>query len=215
MRADIRCKWTPLSLQGEHFITTILWIPDGSPLEVRLRVVENLLAIILIPVTVPRPFCDPKFSGRWIEGKTKAWTIWILWKRTLGDLASCHTSTSCMLLLIYMTSELNIKCLWRHPATSFHLEITKIQWSEVSGPIVNAAHCLTPLQRRNGKIPTKARTEVLTNLLSALQEFTKFPHFENTHPFTKHLVKELICQCQCSVSDDQATSPKRNKTIPN
>ena len=51
-RADIGCKWTPLSLQGEHFITTIFWISDGSPLEVRLRVIENLLAIILIPITV-------------------------------------------------------------------------------------------------------------------------------------------------------------------
>ena len=51
-RADIRCKWTPFSLQEEHFITTIFWIPDGSPLQVRLRVTENLLAIILIPITV-------------------------------------------------------------------------------------------------------------------------------------------------------------------
>ena len=38
--------------KGEHFITTIFWIPDGSPLQVRLRVTENLLAIILIPITV-------------------------------------------------------------------------------------------------------------------------------------------------------------------
>ena len=52
LRADIRCKWTPFSLQGEHFNTTIFWIPDGSPLQVRLRVIENLLAIILIPITV-------------------------------------------------------------------------------------------------------------------------------------------------------------------
>ena len=51
-RADIRCKWTPFSPQGEYFITTIFWIPDGSPLQVRLRVTENLLAIILIPTTV-------------------------------------------------------------------------------------------------------------------------------------------------------------------
>ena len=51
LRADIRCKWTPFSLQ-EHFITTISWIPDGSPLQVRFRVTENLLAIILIPLTV-------------------------------------------------------------------------------------------------------------------------------------------------------------------
>ena len=51
LRADIRCKWTPLSLHGEHFITTIFWIPDGSPLQVRLRVTANLLALLLIPIT--------------------------------------------------------------------------------------------------------------------------------------------------------------------
>ena len=49
LRADIRCKWTPFSLQGENLITTIFWIPS---LQVRLRVTENLLAIILIPITV-------------------------------------------------------------------------------------------------------------------------------------------------------------------
>ena len=52
LRANIRCKWTPFSLLGEHFITTIFWIPDGSPLQVSLRVTENLLAIILIPIAV-------------------------------------------------------------------------------------------------------------------------------------------------------------------
>ena len=52
LRAAIRCKWTPISLQGEHFITTIFWIPDGSLLKVRLRVTQNLLAITLIPITV-------------------------------------------------------------------------------------------------------------------------------------------------------------------
>ena len=51
-RANIRCKWTPFYLKGEHFISIIFWIPDGSPLQVRLRVVENLLAIIRIPKTV-------------------------------------------------------------------------------------------------------------------------------------------------------------------
>ena len=52
LRTEIRCKWTPFSLQGEDFITTIFWIPDGSPLQFRLRVTENLLAIIFIPITV-------------------------------------------------------------------------------------------------------------------------------------------------------------------
>ena len=66
-RAEIRCKWTPLSLQGEHFITTIFWIPDGSPLQVRLPVTENLLAIIFIPITVrteefANPFVTLKIS---------------------------------------------------------------------------------------------------------------------------------------------------------
>ena len=51
-RADIRCKWTPFSFQREHLITTIIWIPDGSSLQVSLRVTENLPAIILIPITV-------------------------------------------------------------------------------------------------------------------------------------------------------------------
>ena len=51
-RADFRGKWRPLSLQGEQFITTIFWVPHGSPLQVRLRVTENLLAIILIPKIV-------------------------------------------------------------------------------------------------------------------------------------------------------------------
>ena len=132
LRADIRCKWTPFSLQGEHFITTIFWNPDGNPLQVRLRVTENLLAIILIPITVRTEefanlFVTPKISGRWVREKTKAWTIfWIIWTRTLGDLTRCHTSISCTLLLIFMTFELNIKCLWQHPATSDHLKITKI-----------------------------------------------------------------------------------------
>ena len=51
-RADIRCKWTPFFLQGEQLITTFFWIPDRSPLKVSLRVTENLLAIIHIPITV-------------------------------------------------------------------------------------------------------------------------------------------------------------------
>ena len=92
LRADIRCKWTPFFLQGEHFVTTIFWIPDGNPLQVRLPVTENQFPIILIPITVRTEelanlFVTLRFPGRWIEGKTKAWTIfWIIWTRNLGDL---------------------------------------------------------------------------------------------------------------------------------
>ena len=218
MRADIDCKWTPLSRQREQLISSIFWIPDGSPLQVRLRVTENLLAIILIPIAVrTEEFANLsvtlKFPKRWIRGKTEAWTIfWIIWTRTLGDLTRCHTSISCTHLLIYMTFELNIKCLWQHAASSNHLEITKTEWSEISDPIVITAHSLSQLHPGNWKFPIKPGSEEQTNLLSALQEFTKFPHFKNTHPLTRHLVRELIHQCQSSISDDQATSPKRNKT---
>ena len=110
-----------------------------------------------------------------------------------------------------MTFELNIKCLWHHPATSNHLEITKIEWSEISDPIVISAHSLRQLKSGTWKFSIKPGTEEQANLLSALQEFTKFRQFRNTHPLTRHLVKEIIRQCQSSVSDDQATSQKRKK----
>ena len=130
-----------------------------------------------------------------------------MWSRTLGDLTSCHTSISCTLLLIYMTFALNNKCHWQHPATSTRLEITKNEWSGISDPIVITAHNLRQLQPGNCKIPIKPRTEELTNLLSALQVYTKLSLFTNTHILTRHLVKKLIRQCQSSTSADQATSP--------
>ena len=60
------------------------------------------------------------------------------------------------------------------PATSNHLEITKIDWSEVSDPIVITAHSLSQLQPGKWKIPNKPGTEELTNLLSALQNLRIF-----------------------------------------
>ena len=76
LRADIRCKWTPSSLQGEHFITKIFWIPDGSPLQVRWWVTEYLLAIILIPITVETEefsnlFVTPKISRTLGKGENQ------------------------------------------------------------------------------------------------------------------------------------------------
>ena len=111
-----------------------------------------------------------------------------------------------------MTFELHIKCVWQHPATSYHLEIPKIEWSEIFDPIVITAHSLRQLQPGSWKTPIKAKTEAVTNLLSALQEITKIPDFKKTLPLTRHLVKELFCQCQSSVSDHQSTSSQRNKT---
>ena len=66
LRADIRCKWTPFSLQGEHVVTTIFWIPDGNRLQVSLRVTENLLAIIRIPITVR----TEEFANLFVTRKT-------------------------------------------------------------------------------------------------------------------------------------------------
>ena len=67
------------------------------------------------------------------------------------------------------------------------------------------------MQPGNWQIFVKPGTEDFANLLSALQEFKKLPLFKNTDLLTRHLVKKLIRQCQSSVSDDQATSPKRNE----
>ena len=83
-RADIRCNWTPLSLPGEHFITTIFWIPDGSPLQVRLRVTENLLAIILIPITVR----TEEFANLFVTPKTSR-TLDKRENQSLDDLLDC------------------------------------------------------------------------------------------------------------------------------
>ena len=104
-----------------------------------------------------------------------------------------------------MTFEVNTKCLWQHPITSSQLEITKIEWREASDPIIITAHSLRQLQPGNWKILIKPGSEDQTNLLSALQDFKKFPHFKNTHPLTRHLVRELILHCQSSTSNDQAT----------
>ena len=52
LRVNLSCKWTPISLPGEHLISTIFWIPDESTLHVRIQAIENLLAVILIPITI-------------------------------------------------------------------------------------------------------------------------------------------------------------------
>ena len=51
-KVNLNCKWTPISPQGAHLITTLCWIPDESTLPVRIQAIENLLAVILIPITI-------------------------------------------------------------------------------------------------------------------------------------------------------------------
>ena len=110
-----------------------------------------------------------------------------------------------------MTYELNLKCIWQHPVTGNHLEITKIDWGEVEKPIIITVKSLRQAQPGTWKIPIKQDTEDLINLLSSLVDFTKFPFFAQAHPLQKHLVKELILLCQSPTHDGQSSS-RRAKT---
>ena len=48
-RINFNCNWTSINL-GEGKITNIFWLPDGSPLQVRIDPVENLPAVVVIPI---------------------------------------------------------------------------------------------------------------------------------------------------------------------
>ena len=52
LRVNLSCKWTPISLKEEHLISTIFWIPDESTPHVRIQAIENLLAVIIILITI-------------------------------------------------------------------------------------------------------------------------------------------------------------------
>ena len=71
-----------------------------------------------------------------------------------------------------MTCELNLKCIWQHPTTGNHLEITKTVWGEVEKPIIITVKSLRQAQPGTWKIPIKQSTEDLINLLSSLVDFT-------------------------------------------
>ena len=110
-----------------------------------------------------------------------------------------------------MTYELNLKCIWQHPTTRNHLEITKIVWGEVEKPIIITVKSLGQSKPGTWTIPIKPDTEDLINFLSSLIDFTKFPFFAQAHPLQKHLVKELILYCRSFTHDGQSSS-KRPKT---
>ena len=48
-RVNLNCEWTSINLR-ECKITTIFWLPDGSPLQVRIDPVENLPTVVVIPI---------------------------------------------------------------------------------------------------------------------------------------------------------------------
>ena len=77
LRVNLSCKWTPNSLQGEHLIFTIFWIPDKSTLHVRIQAIENLLAVILISTTIQteefaNPFVTLKISKKLDKGENQS-----------------------------------------------------------------------------------------------------------------------------------------------
>ena len=110
-----------------------------------------------------------------------------------------------------MTYELNLKCIWQHPTTGNHLEITKIVWGEVEKPIIITVRNLRLAQPGTWKKHIKQDTEALINLLSSLVEFTKFSFFTKSHPLQKQLVEELILFCQSLTLSTGQSSPKRQK----
>ena len=132
--------------------------------------------------------------------------------KNLTYIRRCHTPTSCMLLLFYLTFALIIKCPLQNPATNNNLEITKTELSEVSDQILLTAHSWRQLQPGNWKILLKLASEELTGPKSALEEIINLPHSENAHFLTRHIVKKPIHICQSSVSDDRKVSPRRIKT---
>ena len=91
-----------------------------------------------------------------------------------------------------MRYELNLKCIWQHPTTGNHLEITKIIWAEVEKPNKATVRSLRLTHPGTWKIPIKQGTEGLINLLSSLVEFTKFPFFTKSHPLQMQLVEEIV-----------------------
>ena len=48
-RVNFNCKWTSIN-SGECKTTNNFWLPDGSPLQVRIDPVENLPTVVVIPI---------------------------------------------------------------------------------------------------------------------------------------------------------------------
>ena len=48
-RDNFNCNWISIHL-GECKFSNIFWLPDGSPLQVRINPVDNLPTVVVIPV---------------------------------------------------------------------------------------------------------------------------------------------------------------------
>ena len=111
-----------------------------------------------------------------------------------------------------MTFELNIKCIWKHPATNTHLEIIKIEWSDTDQPLVITVISLRQLQPGIWKLPIKQGSQDVTNLLSAIHEYLVFPKIKNTHPLTRYLVKKSLQHCPSLVARDKDNKTKTSES---
>ena len=61
IRVNFNCNWVSINL-GECKITKIFWLPDWSPLQVRIDPVENLPIVVVIPT----PARTPEFANLFV-----------------------------------------------------------------------------------------------------------------------------------------------------
>ena len=74
-RVNLNCKWTSIKL-GECKITNIFWLPDGSPLQVRIDPVENLPTVVVIPIPARTAEFANLFVTLTIAGRNLATPTW-------------------------------------------------------------------------------------------------------------------------------------------
>ena len=70
-RVNFKCNWTSINL-GECKITNILWLPDGSPLQVRNNPVKNILTVVVIPIPARTAELDNLFVTPTIASRNLA-----------------------------------------------------------------------------------------------------------------------------------------------
>ena len=73
-RIIVNCKWTSITL-GECKITKIFWLPDGSPLQVRIDPVENIPTVLVIPIPARTAEFANLFVSLTIAGRNLATPI--------------------------------------------------------------------------------------------------------------------------------------------
>jgi len=73
-RANFNCSWKSINL-GECKTTNNFWLPDGSPLQVRTDLVENLPTVVVIPIPASTAELANLFVTLTIAGRNLATPI--------------------------------------------------------------------------------------------------------------------------------------------